>query len=1029
MIRPLEAALYSAGLTVWRDEYGIREGESITEALKDALSRSCVVLAFCTDDYLESDICQWEMSTAWLAGTIRGSSMSRLLVWLASEDSEALGKALGIAGDGKWIANPKPESPEWSHSIKRIISVVRNTSGEIGRVDRESIIWYPEERRGSNRVVGRMALVWQLANAMHRRARIGTTGHQRPEVVQLVGLTGIGKSIVAMEYAQLFGPVYQGGIFWLSLDGEVGIDFDSIASWLGIKPGENARESCRSALSSRGPYLWVLDGVPEQIDYNALEAGMAPTQNGHTVITTTCRKWEHLGVTMEVTPLSSNSALALLTDAMPNEIATGDAHLLVKDLGGHPLALALLAALAKRSQGQISLRDWRTRIQASKGQALDLAERLHVELPTNVAKSIFALLNESIELLSPGSKRLLALVSVAQMAVPLDLCGKLHKWPEGTDVEVELLIAADELVSKSLASRSPSSIVAHALICQASKVLLDESLVEEARRELLAWLITQLDREIAAEDLPFVEAQVDQKASAKGLETPQVQTLAARYIDFRFDKRKNEVDTLEKILGDKITFVPHMIPAMKEPDDPWAMQRMHRGSRSSNFEYLSPLVTILATRLAEVPSELISTETAAWACEMAARLVDVDRPDVSQILSFIAQNAAMAIKDAKLGAEAAVMNSRACYRLGDFRGYLAPQDIANIAAGIRGPSDLRKLDAVGDVAAALYAMGKPAEALATLSILTAVHASSASEWSAAFDNILYISALAFRSLGDVPNVRKYALVLQARLDQSHGSGVEAQKKLVSRLLDSISPENTHREAVDNSTSDAASYAASFIFNRRSDLSKGASLIEREKPSEALELFLSLILDDELSNIDALIGCLTAARDLCDADLINRFSHRLSTLLEEAIKNNEGIERIRFSATLGSRLLPQILHDNLIVFVSDALPYESATGLLEGFDWDFAHSESDEKRINYGRRAVSRLRGARALHVKANGEYSFEAVRTDVLLAQALAIYDPNAAEKCLDSVEWLRSDRSIEDDSRSALLEKIGQLRAYLKSL
>jgi hypothetical protein len=152
-------------------------------------------------------------------------------------------------------------------------------------------------------------------------------------------------------------------------------------------------------------------------------------------------------------------------------------------------------------------------------------------------------------------------------------------------------------------------------------------------------------------------------------------------------------------------------------------------------------------------------------------------------------------------------------------------------------------------------------------------------------------------------------------------------------------------------------------------------------------------------------------------------------LNAAIANDQGIERIMVSATLGSRLLPQLLHDKLIAFISDALSHEAATALLEGFDWDFAYSESDEKRTNYARRAASRLRGARILHVKAMGEHSSATARTDLLLARALALYDPEGAAQCLDSLDWLPLDESMPTDTRNALVAEVGRLRAHLKTL
>jgi hypothetical protein len=57
-VAPLVAALKERGVRVWREVHRVDQGASIPDATREALERSRAVLAFWTDDYAESRICQ-----------------------------------------------------------------------------------------------------------------------------------------------------------------------------------------------------------------------------------------------------------------------------------------------------------------------------------------------------------------------------------------------------------------------------------------------------------------------------------------------------------------------------------------------------------------------------------------------------------------------------------------------------------------------------------------------------------------------------------------------------------------------------------------------------------------------------------------------------------------------------------------------------------------------------------------------------------------------------------------------------------
>src|SRR5262249_41493831 len=85
--------------------------------------------------------------------------------------------------------------------------------GALAPVD--STTWVTGRRTGSPRFVGRVRELWALHEHLKARMISQVEGKTREEVA-LVGFGGVGKSLLAEEYVELFGPAYPGGIYWLS---------------------------------------------------------------------------------------------------------------------------------------------------------------------------------------------------------------------------------------------------------------------------------------------------------------------------------------------------------------------------------------------------------------------------------------------------------------------------------------------------------------------------------------------------------------------------------------------------------------------------------------------------------------------------------------------------------------------------------------------------------------------------------------------------------------------------------------------
>jgi hypothetical protein len=63
--------------------------------------------------------------------------------------------------------------------------------------------------------IGRLPDLWKLHSALRGAESAIITGESPSGLAQLSGMGGVGKSLLAEEYALRFSAAYPGGIFWL----------------------------------------------------------------------------------------------------------------------------------------------------------------------------------------------------------------------------------------------------------------------------------------------------------------------------------------------------------------------------------------------------------------------------------------------------------------------------------------------------------------------------------------------------------------------------------------------------------------------------------------------------------------------------------------------------------------------------------------------------------------------------------------------------------------------------------------------
>ncbi|MET7638087.1 toll/interleukin-1 receptor domain-containing protein [Streptomyces sp. NPDC005438] len=361
-VHALTSALQSCGLRVFVDDTAVDDFASITATITEALANSRVLLAVYSADYPQRRACQWELTYAYLTGQREGDPRRRTLVLNPESSSEHV-HPVELRDARHW---PWPTaSAELDRLAARVAAYVDTVAGFMGdAADAPCVPWLPAPARtGSIRFIGRLAEQWRLHTALHRHRAplIAQTSGGRS--AQLRGMPGLGKSLLAQEYALHFSSAFPGGVFWFDLHRYEGAPSEAMESYaeqvstvLAALRGSSSRSSLPGLLSHLAvtlgerdaPCLWVVDGVPDGLSVEQLDLLRGPHMLTATLITTRSLRYSSFAECVDIAPLSDADGYRLLTSrrAPQGDLDRAAALALVRDLGGHPEALDLLADLS-----------------------------------------------------------------------------------------------------------------------------------------------------------------------------------------------------------------------------------------------------------------------------------------------------------------------------------------------------------------------------------------------------------------------------------------------------------------------------------------------------------------------------------------------------------------------------------------------------------------------------------------------------------------------------------------------------------
>ncbi|WP_155055309.1 toll/interleukin-1 receptor domain-containing protein [Streptomyces blattellae] len=335
-VRPLARALRDGGLEVFTDETGVASFAGISDTIRRELARSKALLAFYSIGYPEREACQWELTTAYLAGLGEGDPRRRVMV-----------------------VNPEPgtdhihpiELRDARHaSADDLAALVDDVRAHVARLDGPMTVAERNAAGGVRRwllgtpqprpeFLGRLPELWQVHSALHAHAAPLVTGRAAAHAVQIRGMAGIGKTLLAQEYALRFEAAYPGGVCWVN-----GEAYEESVHALGA--GSDGLSAYFDAIGE--PFLWIVDAVPaSRLAAREIAAMAAPHPLGHTLFTLRSHAYDTLGTPIDLGPL----------DAPHARVLVGGDEALADAVEGHPLALGLLGRAIRAGHRPATLYD------------------------------------------------------------------------------------------------------------------------------------------------------------------------------------------------------------------------------------------------------------------------------------------------------------------------------------------------------------------------------------------------------------------------------------------------------------------------------------------------------------------------------------------------------------------------------------------------------------------------------------------------------------------------------------------------
>ncbi len=485
-VRELAQRLETAGLNVFRDETAIDVFEGFTPKVYEGIENTKALLVYFSHDYTQSRACMAELRAMYIAAMHNGWKPAERIFILNPEPTNDHLKDLPV--DLRDInAAQTAES-----AVAKLPGLVEKLDGTFGRYGlRDKPIHYGRMLTGSERFVGRVREMWDIHNLLNASECAQITGHVgHPDMAQVSGMGGIGKSLLAEEYALRFGAAYPGGIFWLSAHGSFNpnapTDVETFAAAckdqllaltqnLGkqLPPDTDLRilqhTICKIIEEKKQRCLWIVDDIPCGLAayMETVKLWLAPHPLARTLLTTRSHEYKNLGGELPLELLDDTGARALLRnhdiDIADQEDAVED---LLERLAGHALALDVAGAAIKENGGHI--RQFLDEIEADDTDLMDASHDLTGALPAGHEPSIIKTFKHSIDRLDEPAKDLLRIAAnLAPEPIRDEFIELVFRRTDNLDEKEGQRLtkkALRQIAQHSLISRENQCFIVHALI-------------------------------------------------------------------------------------------------------------------------------------------------------------------------------------------------------------------------------------------------------------------------------------------------------------------------------------------------------------------------------------------------------------------------------------------------------------------------------------------------------------------------------------------------------------------------------------
>lgn len=483
-VRPVVEGLTDAGISCWfgPNDLGVFD-DQLTQRIRTGIRNSRASLAFISNDYQSSNACKWEVIESISCGGV-----------------ESLLHVAMPGADVHWAAVQETlfaVLPTTDHDIAeladklaaRLANVpLRNSSPPVADA------WW-ETRWTGRSATGMFANRLALLGLFTEHLGAGGSDTGRPEVAQVVGFGGTGKSMLALQFARDFERLFDAGIVRINAGGDArGGDVDDrvdamqdilrqVLQWIGHWESKNGAlplkvprpqdadawvkaRSCVAEILRRSEdrgLLWIVDDLPGGLKAEEVQRLCCPSP-GHTLITTRSDRYTAVigtAGTMRLDGMERDDAVLLLNGGDTQRLREFSETLghIADEVGCHALTLAVLAPMIEANGAPRTLQ----RIRRPHPQTATWLERAAaggMELPNGHDRTILGTLSSSILGVTGAEARtMLRLGSV---------------WPKGQQMGrtmLEVVIGEDidhgcrELLDQRLVTTdADGSVTVHAMI-------------------------------------------------------------------------------------------------------------------------------------------------------------------------------------------------------------------------------------------------------------------------------------------------------------------------------------------------------------------------------------------------------------------------------------------------------------------------------------------------------------------------------------------------------------------------------------